>query len=191
MAEYIREAPMGQILRWVTNNRVLKYPEELPDWQCPSAYVPGADTQEEQEKEQQKEEEKEQEKDQEKEATEKAESAVVSPTPTEPLDKIPTASPDEDVDVEQQQPYLEGIRTRRTQIERVGTRSALQRSLTQKDLEEQFEQALAAETMPSTPIVPEKLEDGTILVDWYATDDPANPQNWTLQKKLFTTFQIW
>ena len=28
------------------------------------------------------------------------------------------------------------------------------------------------------------------LVDWYATDDPANPQNWSQKKKAFVAFQI-
>jgi MFS transporter, DHA1 family, multidrug resistance protein len=183
MADWIREAPLGQILRWVTNNRVLKYPEELPDWQCPTPYVAGEVVEDTKEAE----------------PTEKVDSTTVSPTPeaTEPLDKIPTASPDEDEeedDDEQQEPReprLESIRTARTQISRVGTRTALQLSLTQKDLEDQFEQALAAETMKSRPIVPDTLEDGTVLVDWYATDDPANPQNWAMGKKFSTTVQIW
>jgi DHA1 family multidrug resistance protein-like MFS transporter len=45
--------------------------------------------------------------------------------------------------------------------------------------------------MPSRPIVPDKLDDGTLLVDWYTTDDPANPQNWTFSRKLLTTLLIW
>jgi DHA1 family multidrug resistance protein-like MFS transporter len=184
MADYIREAPIGQLLRWATKNRILKYPEELPDWQCPTPYVASEDEQETGDQQ----------------PTEKVDSTPASPPSeaTEGLDKIATASPDEedeeDDDEERRQrrePRLEGIRTRRTQISRVGTRTALQRSLTQKDLEAQFEQALAAETMPSRPIIPDKLDDGTILVDWYSTDDPANPQNWTMAKKMSTTLLIW
>ena len=41
------------------------------------------------------------------------------------------------------------------------------------------------------PIVPSKSEDGTILVDWYTTDDPDNPRNWTGLKKAFVVLQIW
>jgi DHA1 family multidrug resistance protein-like MFS transporter len=29
------------------------------------------------------------------------------------------------------------------------------------------------------PIQPKRTEDGIILVDWYVTDDPANPHNWS------------
>ena len=40
-------------------------------------------------------------------------------------------------------------------------------------------------------ILPSKSKDGTTLVDWYTTDDPANPQNWSSLKKSFVAFQIW
>lgn len=40
-------------------------------------------------------------------------------------------------------------------------------------------------------IVPSVSEDGTILVDWYSSDDPANPQNWPSKKKAFVAMQIW
>ena len=35
---------------------------------------------------------------------------------------------------------------------------------------------LALEKAESRPITPVKTGDGTILVDWYSTDDPDNPQ---------------
>src|SRR2546421_6575787 len=38
MADLIREAPIGQIIRFITKNRYLQYPEEKPDFQCPSSY---------------------------------------------------------------------------------------------------------------------------------------------------------
>lgn len=40
-------------------------------------------------------------------------------------------------------------------------------------------------------IVPSISEDGTILVDWYSSEDPANPQNWASKKKAFVAMQIW
>ncbi|KAK0105121.1 hypothetical protein ONS95_004518 [Cadophora gregata] len=42
----------------------------------------------------------------------------------------------------------------------------------------------------SRPILPSKSADGTILVDWYVTDDPEYPQNWSTGKKLYVAFQI-
>ena len=40
------------------------------------------------------------------------------------------------------------------------------------------------------PIIAQKNEDGDVLVDWYTTDDPANPQNWSSKKKGFVAVQI-
>jgi DHA1 family multidrug resistance protein-like MFS transporter len=37
---------------------------------------------------------------------------------------------------------------------------------------------------------PKMLEDGTIVVNWYGPDDPANPQNWTTGQKLVPTLII-
>lgn len=34
----VRDAPVGQVIRWITKNKVLQYPEEKPDFQCPSCY---------------------------------------------------------------------------------------------------------------------------------------------------------
>lgn len=39
MADIIRDAAIGQLIRWATNNRYLQYPEEKPDFQLPQAYI--------------------------------------------------------------------------------------------------------------------------------------------------------
>jgi MFS transporter, DHA1 family, multidrug resistance protein len=54
----------------------------------------------------------------------------------------------------------------------------------------QAEQELAVERKLSRPILPQKSTDGGILVDWYTTDDPANPQNWSSFKKGFVVFVL-
>ncbi|KAF4340304.1 H+ antiporter [Fusarium beomiforme] len=35
----VRDAPLGQILRFITNNRLFKYPEERPDFELPAAWA--------------------------------------------------------------------------------------------------------------------------------------------------------
>jgi DHA1 family multidrug resistance protein-like MFS transporter len=177
MSALIRDAPFGQIIRYFTNNRVLQYPEERPDFQIPAAYMratrplpkrlstssTAAPT--------------------EGPATEE----VVYPDPETVLEKDDNTSEDEN--------DLEKIQTARTQytthtqISRVGTRTALQKSISRADLEQQFSLA-SVERGPSRPIEPEQLDDGTILVDWYATDDPSNPQNWAFGKKAIVLAQI-
>ncbi|KAF7555348.1 hypothetical protein G7Z17_g2207 [Cylindrodendrum hubeiense] len=52
------------------------------------------------------------------------------------------------------------------------------------------EQQLNLQQTKSLPINPQKTSDGIILVDWYTTDDPANPQNWSPSKKYFIVFVL-
>ncbi|KAL6825478.1 major facilitator superfamily domain-containing protein [Trichoderma sp. SZMC 28015] len=42
----------------------------------------------------------------------------------------------------------------------------------------------------SRAIKPTQTGDGMIVVDWYTTDDPENPQNWSAFQKGFIAFQI-
>ena len=39
MSDLIRDAPIGQIVRWITGKRILQYPQERPDFQLPAAYT--------------------------------------------------------------------------------------------------------------------------------------------------------
>lgn len=49
----------------------------------------------------------------------------------------------------------------------------------------QVERQLDLQCTVSIPIVPETTSDGLVLVAWYTTDDPENPQNWSKAKKYF------
>jgi DHA1 family multidrug resistance protein-like MFS transporter len=51
----------------------------------------------------------------------------------------------------------------------------------------EVEQQLALERTKTIPITPKKTTDGIVLVDWYTSDDPANPQNWSSRKRVFVT----
>lgn len=46
-----------------------------------------------------------------------------------------------------------------------------------------------SQTSSRTPSNPQdvKVPSDVTIVDWYSEDDPDNPQNWTVQKKCFTT----
>ena len=194
MADLIRDAPVGQLIRFITRNKVLLYPEENPDFQCPTCYA-------------------------EPDAAGKAQKAsITSPSSTsaglstdDPIDAekagVEPAEPEpahgglDRHTLERMETSRSGLEhaetgkdlekrtTTRSDIERVGTRAALEQSHTRADLEAAFSaSALAKE--PSQPIIPQRTSDGTILVDWYTTDDPANPQNWTLGKKSFASLQV-
>jgi DHA1 family multidrug resistance protein-like MFS transporter len=60
-------------------------------------------------------------------------------------------------------------------------------SSTYSDRSEPAETSTTTEEEDSNPFAPQVLADGTIIVDWYSADDVANPQNWSLTRKLVPT----
>lgn len=210
MEALIRDAPIGQLLRWMTGNRVLLYPEERPDFQCPICY---ADPEE---------------------AAAAQKASITSPssasanlaTPDPADEKKEGLEPAESDDGEPRdrglsgatgldRPTLERLETIRSAVEngrrpsedavvgedvqrvvtasqnlaRTGTRATLQASHTHADLEAAFTASTLAKE-PSRPVIPQRTSDGIILVDWYTTDDAENPQNWSQGKKAFAAFWI-
>ncbi len=156
MADLIREAPLGQIIRLISGNRYLLYPEERPDFQLPSCYTHhGSDSDD---------------------------------APNEPVEKEVDATVQ--TPVSQQSNDLERAGTQAADLERAATRTELSRVGTQAELAEAYSRA-TMDRGPSRPVVPEKLDDGTILVNWYSTTDPDNPQNWPSSRKNLVTLQIW
>jgi DHA1 family multidrug resistance protein-like MFS transporter len=169
VADIIRESPFGQIVRFLSRGRLFQYPEEKGDFTCPTCYTgEPAPTNN-------------------NFAPEEKEDAS-SDTPADPVEPASaTESHDHD---------LEKIETAKSDsISSSSDRSptaGLQRTHTLAFTAERFqvEQALAAERTKSRPILATKTSDGTILADWYTTDDPANPQNWSQAKKFLVALQI-
>jgi DHA1 family multidrug resistance protein-like MFS transporter len=113
MFDYIRDTSFEGLVRIVTRNRVLKYPEELSDYQLPAPYIRLLEAAELHNKDE----------------------STVSITHS---DKSKSA-----------------------------------RTVPTRTKEDSFE--------------PKVLADGTIIVDWYGPADLANPQNWSLSRKLVPT----
>lgn len=184
MSALFRDSALGQLIRYATKNKVLLYPEERPDFQCPLSYRSNEG------------------------GGPQATSTTANPyeTPEQDIEKAPLGKIDaqdatptyhpESIEEAPLTPATEKdfdlapITTFRTGLTRVDTRVTMEKIHTRRDLEQAYTTA-TLEKGPTRPIIPEKLEDGTILVDWYDTDDPENPQNWSLRKKAFITFQIW
>ncbi|KAF2437231.1 MFS general substrate transporter [Karstenula rhodostoma CBS 690.94] len=53
-----------------------------------------------------------------------------------------------------------------------------------------YDEQAAIERTESRLIAPTKTADRLTLVDWYSRDDPDNPQNWSLKKKVWTALLI-
>ncbi|KAL9575983.1 MAG: hypothetical protein Q9212_007497, partial [Teloschistes hypoglaucus] len=160
MADIIRDAPIGQIIRFVTRNRVLQYPEEKPDFVLPEGYNTALNSSTTLPV---------------KEKKETSPSPSPSPSPLErkkTTDTVRSVNSREDVEAAL-------TRTKSRQDTEAWTESRLE-----------IERELSLERTKSMPIAPTKTADGNILVDWYTTDDPANPQNWSNAKRAFVALQI-
>ncbi|KAM0249851.1 hypothetical protein ACHAQJ_008889, partial [Trichoderma viride] len=175
MADLIREAAIGQVIRWVSKGRYLKYPEEREDFKLPEPWmqlvngVPitsqntsssDAST-----------------------AAEGKETGGILRTPSNQSTRGDRpASPSRAPKLDEEQPAES---SRRHSTELVSHEHA-QRSewddMTRRRHDEDEEHEL--EKIKSIPIVPQTTKDGAILVDWYFTDDPANPYNWSRNKRL-------
>ncbi len=160
--DLFREAPFGQLVRAITKNKVFAYPEEQPNFEGLEFYRGGSKSQ-----------------------SGKALADVVeNKEETEAEVRIPDyarqqstpmSSSEESLKEKQHLPSLALHPTERPP--HVPERHDVERNL-------------EVEKTTSKPILPLTTNDGTILVDWYYTDDPANPQNWSKKKKAFVALQI-
>jgi DHA1 family multidrug resistance protein-like MFS transporter len=173
MKELIREAALGQIIRFVSGNRLLRYPEEEPDFQIPFERIVHQRKLSEINKE--------------------IDVESDSPSPAveeaEELDRAVTAEDRGDnVDMEKAE-----TNRSRAGLEKLTSVRSIARTQTIPFTRERFEadQILAAQRTLSLPIEPTVTSTGQILVTWYTTDDQDNPQNWSQKKKSYVSFLIW
>ena len=170
MADLFREAPFGQLVRFLSGDKLFRYPEEKEDFRCPHCYQHDDSPPSEKILE-------------ERFDGETHDAGLVEATRTATygtkleLEKTVTSSDPSSEDDQGQEP-----------VQALG----LQRTQTLPFSSERYdvERRLAVERSKSRPILPARTADVTILVDWYNTDDPANPQNWSQKKKAFVAFQI-
>ena len=157
MSDLLRDAPLGQLLRIITRNRILKYPEELPGFQLPETYNTAINEflSEKQPRP--------------RSGSESAAASVKAENDMPQLKHHVTTRSVGSGDLEAS-----------VALTRTKTREST-KPYTEERLE--IEQELAIERTKTLPIVPQKTSDGNILVDWYTTDDQSNPQNWSSLKK--------
>ncbi|KAF2150290.1 MFS general substrate transporter [Myriangium duriaei CBS 260.36] len=139
MMDIFRESILGQVIRFATRNRVLRYAEEHADFQCPPAY--------------------------------RCQPSIA----TSGLNLLSNGTSLEQ-SLQSQHKFAISINdfAAEKQKDDIGT-------------------IIRSTTVPSGPlhaIIPTVSTSGIILVDWYGTDDPENPHNWSSPKKAFVALQI-
>ena len=170
MDSILRDAPVGQMIRYFTKNKLLKYPEEMPGYVLPEQYQKFHST----------------------EAPLKPQST--QPTPEDIEKKTESDSDDVSLDRARTQADRESVAATDRTLSKIMTRPELSQVNTRADLEQAYSNATRQETLraqASRPIAPQVTADGVVLVDWYTTDDADNPQNWIQSKKTIVVLQIY
>ena len=174
MMDLFREAAVGQVIRYITKNRVLQYPEEKPDFHWAPLDKLLAE---------------------ESEKYAHLQTNGHAPYPPRGIDA--EAIPESTVEdppasiAEEKSDAAASIATEADHEEPLEKATTAARSLSRTSSKpyttERFdiEHALETDRTKSMVLVPTKTADGTILVDWYTTDDPANPQNFSSGTKSF------
>lgn len=133
----IRDAPLGQIIRALTKNRVFKYPEEYDDFVLPDTYKN-----------------------------------------LDRLDyKTPATSDTPSVKSQQDEPKEE-------------VEDSSEHSVPPEEHND-LEKAATRQSQVGSSIAPTRTKEGFILVGYYSEDDPENPQNWALSKKIIASSQLY
>ncbi|CAG8897335.1 unnamed protein product [Penicillium nalgiovense] len=139
MASVIRDAPFGQLVRLLTNNKYFQYPEEKPDFKLPDTWL-----------------------------------------------QLLNSNGDESDEKKVIQQDSNGSPGDSEPLSRASTQASMQFTEARLEADEQHE----IEKIKSIPIAPRKTKDGSILVDWYYTDDSENPHNWSNGKRALITILI-
>ena len=167
MLDILRDAPFGQLVRLLTNNKVFSYPEERDDFSCPLSYRTDGLSHSHEASNTRKDGKVNKNKDINSDSG--SPSAALETDP----EKLSDSSSD-DIDLERQATLsLQRTKTLPFTADRL-----------------EIERKIALEKTKSRDVVPVVTSDGTVLADWYNTDDPANPQNWSQKKKAFVALQV-
>jgi DHA1 family multidrug resistance protein-like MFS transporter len=149
MADLIRESPIGQVIRFVTRDKYLRYPEEIAGFQIPWEGVATA-------------------------SVERKLTDLSDGSNHERDEKDGERDVDKDLEAE----GLAQKTTARSSLgTRLGITATISRTKSREQTlpysAERFQTELQeeAERQQSAVIVPQKTSDGITLVDWYTTDE--------------------
>ena len=181
MEAVIREAPFGQLVRFVTKNKYFQYPEEKADFQLPETWIDVMNQPDTLRKGSSQ--------------TEKAQPESPGTEESHPGDSHDSECHDaeshdaeshdaESSDTESSDAESHHGESHHDQIHGdILSRVSTERTLPFTEDRLEADERHGIEKVKSTPITPKRTKDGVVLVDWYYTDDPENPHNWSNTKR--------
>ena len=169
MEGVVRDSIFGQLVRLLSRNRYFVYPEENPDFVLPWKSNYAAEKNEETQRQQ----------------PNHAISNNFNSGESEPEHNNLRSALTKSTTAQSHASHVTAGRT--STISRHRSREdAIQFTRERFEIEQEGD----LERRESLVIVPQRTSDGVILVDWYTTDDPENPQNWGKWKKAYVSFII-
>lgn len=178
MGDFIRDTALGYIIRFLSGNRLLQHLEDQPDFQIPESYLHPISSSHLQ---------------YEAGSLETRSGSQLPNIESALEDGPPPSGPVSRNSIDERganSTDIEKTELGDTEpVTRVNSRVDLEKITSRADLD----RAISIATLkrePTRPIAPQRTSDGVILVDWYTTDDPANPQNWSFGRKNYVSFQI-
>ena len=181
MADLIRDTPLGYCIRYLSKNRVLQYPEDRPDFELPESYRSKPSTIEPEYAAASRSERSQ------SDASISSIDAKEQSIPPSSRSTTPDISTDKDL--KKSEVDEEKSRSNSPPPDAPTIKDDFPHQVPNKFRKDDLERALSKDA-PMSPIVPKVTSDGIMLVDWYSTDDPANPQNWSYLKKNLVAFLI-
>lgn len=184
VADIIRDAPLGQLIRWVSRRKYLKYPEEKEDFQLPETWTDLVNNPDQ--------------------PIDAAPDAQQNPPNGEPSDSRSRSSSTVGGEEERKlRPRNGDLGDLDRDPEKLhsppndpsssddnggeGSQEPLQRGPATQPLDSHGDadeaNVAGIERTRSVPVVPKRTRDGLILVDWYYNDDEENPHNWSNGKR--------
>jgi len=147
MKDLIRDSAIGQLIRFITIDRMLRHPENEPGFTLPESFN------------------------------------VETKVATQDEAVTPTSVRENNQD-DSQTVDIEALENLHRQASISTWQAGLNRAISRATL------GLEEDTT-SREIKPTITQEGKLLVTWYSTDDPENPQNWSSLKKFWVSFLIW
>lgn len=177
MKDALRDAPFGQLVRFLTKGKYFQYPEEKEGFKLPDAWIqmlnnpdaiidPTADP---------------------TPATVSSSASTVNGDKARPATLSPGAQEKADGGEGSSDAPAPAHNHRDEEIHRT---TSLGGSPAFNDARLNEDELHDMEKVKSIPIVPKVTKSGAILVDWYFTDDQSNPHNWSNKKRLLITMLI-
>ena len=178
MAHLIRDTAFGSLLRWASRGRVLIYPEEQPDFQCPTSYNPAVSpstsvhdiTSHEKTRHEGS------------ETAGNADAGYSGDRRSETLSLPSTEEPHS----------LDGDESENEMLSQIMSRPQMTHITSRASLAQAYADATRQATVRKMQsVIQPKTKDGITLVDWYHTNDQENPQNWPTSRKTLVVLIIY